>query len=216
MAACRARRAPEPAALMYGLQPIANGIFQWRWFSEPHGYDFNGHLIVHPECHICIDPVEPGEGVMDQIGLKGVDLILITNRNHLRAAKEVKAVTQAPIVMHGADAAHAREQGGEIDSEIEPGDEVGPLEVVAVPGKSPGEIALYWRDRRLLIVGDAVVGDPPGALKLLPERVIDDMDQLKASVRGLLSLDIETILVGDGVPIMAGASAPLQALAETF
>ena len=67
-----------------------------------------------------------------------------------------------------------------------------------------------WGDKCL------VGGDPPGALKLLPERVIDDMDQLKASVRGLLSLDIDTILVGDGVPIMEGASAPLQALVETF
>lgn len=203
-------------ALMYGIQPIADGIFQWRWFSEPHGYDFNGHLIVHPECHICIDPVEPGEGVMDQIGLKGVDVILITNRNHLRAAGEVKAVTQAPIVMHAADAAHARAQGGHIDSEIEPGDEVGPLEVVGVPGKSPGEIAFYWRERRLLIVGDAVVGDPPGALKLLPERVVDDMDRLKASVRELLSLDVDTLLVGDGVPIMENARQPLQALVATF
>ena len=57
---------------------------------------------------------------------------------------------------------------------------------------------------------------PAGGLKLLPERVIDDMDQLKASVRGLLSLEVETLLVGDGVPIMQNASAPLRALVETF
>ncbi|MDJ0950001.1 MAG: hypothetical protein QNJ94_13875 [Alphaproteobacteria bacterium] len=198
------------------MQELLDGIFRWTWFSEPHGYEFNGHLVAHPGCHICVDPVPPGEGEMDKIENKGVDVILLTNRNHLRAANEVKVVTGAPILMHPADIAHAREQGGEIDDPIEPGDEVGPFEVIGVPGKSPGEIAFLWRNRRLLLVGDCVVGDPPGALKLLPERVIDDLDQLKASVRALLELDVEALLVGDGEPILTGAGAKLKALVDGF
>ncbi len=27
------------------------------WFSEPHGYNFNGYLVRHVEGTLCIDPV---------------------------------------------------------------------------------------------------------------------------------------------------------------
>jgi len=37
-----------------------------------------------------------------------------------------------------------------------------PLTIVAVPGKSSGEVALHWPERELLIVGGAVIGNPPG------------------------------------------------------
>ena len=41
------------------MREILNEIFTWPWFSEPHGYNFNGHLIRHGEGNLCIDPVEP-------------------------------------------------------------------------------------------------------------------------------------------------------------
>jgi len=28
---------------------VLDHIFTWAWFSEPHGYDFNGHQIRHAE-----------------------------------------------------------------------------------------------------------------------------------------------------------------------
>ena len=37
---------------------IVADIFTWAWFSEPHGYDFNGHLVRHAEGNLCIDPVQ--------------------------------------------------------------------------------------------------------------------------------------------------------------
>jgi hypothetical protein len=39
-----------------------------------------------------------------------------------------------------------------------------------VPGKSPAEIALHWPEREILLVEDAVVGDPPGRCKLYRKR----------------------------------------------
>lgn len=88
--------------------------------------------------------------------------------------------------------------------------------VVSVPGKSPGEIAFHWPERRLLIVGDAVIGNPPGRCGLLREAVMDDPPRLRGSVRGLLDLDFDTLLVGDGVPILQDAKARLGELAESF
>jgi hypothetical protein len=67
-----------------------------------------------------------------------------------------------------------------------------------------------------LLVGDAIVGNPPGRCKLLPEKVMDDPPCLRESVRGLLALDFETLLVGDGEPILQSAKERLRELVETF
>mgnify|MGYP001616224007 CR=1 FL=1 len=88
--------------------------------------------------------------------------------------------------------------------------------VVGVPGKSPGEVALHWPERRILIVGDAVIGNPPAHCGLLPEKVMDDPQRLRASVRALLALDFDTLLPGDGEPILQGAKERLKELVDTF
>jgi len=194
------------------MRGVVPGVLTWAWFSEPHGYDFNGTLVLHEDGNLCIDPVEPAEGVLDQLAERGVAQILISNRNHARAANDVRERTGARVAIHPADAAYAKEQGLQIDAELVVGQRVGPFSIVGVPGKSPGEIALHDAARRLLIVGDALIGNPPGELSLLRDRVLDDPGLLRRSVRGLLELDFDTVLVGDGVPILEGGREQLRAL----
>ena len=88
--------------------------------------------------------------------------------------------------------------------------------VVAVPGKSPGEVALHWPERRILIVGDCVIGKPPGRCGVLAEKVMDDPPRLRRSVRNLLALEFDTLIVGDGVPILHGAKERLAELVGSF
>lgn len=198
------------------MREILSDIFTWPWYSESHGYNFNGHLIRHAEGNLCIDPVEPGEEGLDEIAHLGVTRILLTNRNHSRAANKVRERSGARIAIHPDDAAHARDQGTVLDDALAVGTTVGPLVVVGAPGKSPGEVALHWSERRLLIVGDAVIGNPPGRCGLLREHVMDDPHRLRQSVRRLLDLDFDTLLVGDGQPIVEGAKARLEELVATF
>jgi glyoxylase-like metal-dependent hydrolase (beta-lactamase superfamily II) len=198
------------------MREILTDIFTWPWFSQPHGYNFNGHFIRHADGNLCIDPVEPSDEVIEELVSHGVARTLLTNRNHSRAANKVRARTGSRTAIHAADAPHARNEGAELDDELKPGDKVGPFVVVGVPGKSPGEIALHWPERKILLVGDAIVGDPPGRCKLLPEKVVDDPARLRESVRALLALDFETLLVGDGEPIPQFAKERLRELVETF
>jgi glyoxylase-like metal-dependent hydrolase (beta-lactamase superfamily II) len=198
------------------MREVVSGIYTWPWFSAPHGYNFNGHLIRHAGGNLCIDPVEPAEEDLNEIARHGVARILLTNRNHSRAANKIRARTGARTAIHPADAPHARSQSAELDDELNIGDKVGPLVVVGVPGKSPGEVALHWPERKILIVGDAVVGDPPGGCKLLPEKVVDDPARLRESVRSLLALDFDILLPGDGAPILQGAKEQLRELVDTF
>ena len=198
------------------MRELIEDIFTWPWFSEPHGYNFNGHFIRHADGNFCIDPVEPSADVLDAIADLGVARILLTNRNHSRAANAVRARTGATTAIHPEDAAHARDQGTKLDADLHIGEQVGPVIVIGVPGKSLGEIALYWPGRRILIVGDAVIGNPAGRCGLLSETVMDDPALLRESVGKLLQLDFETLLVGDGEPILQDAKQRLTELVESF
>jgi glyoxylase-like metal-dependent hydrolase (beta-lactamase superfamily II) len=198
------------------MKEILAGIFTWPWFSVPHGYNFNGYFIRHEGGNLCIDPVEPTENDFAELARYGVARILLTNRNHSRAANKVSARTGARIAIHAADAPHARSEGAELDDELHIGEKIGPLTVIGANGKSPGEVVLHWPERKILIVGDAVVGDPPGRCKLLPEKVVDDLPRLRESVRSLLALDFDILIPGDGEPILQSAKERLGELVNTF
>jgi glyoxylase-like metal-dependent hydrolase (beta-lactamase superfamily II) len=198
------------------METIATDIRTWSWFSTPHGYNFNGLLISHPQGNICIDPVEASAADLEEIVRAHPTRVLLTNRNHVRAANQLRERTGARVAIHPADAPYARGQSAVIDDELRVGERVGPLTVFAVPGKSPGEIALHWPERKILIVGDAVIGNPPGRCSLLREAVLDDPPRLRESVRKLLAIDFDTLLFGDGVSIMSGARDRLRELVATF
>ncbi len=194
------------------MREIVAGIWTWPWFSAPHGYAFNGHLVLWPEGNVCIDPVDGGPGVLDGLAERGVAVIAVTNRNHVRMANVVRERTGARTLVHPDDAGYAREQGAVVDGALAPGARLGPFVVVAVPGKSPGEVALHWPERRILLVGDAIIGNPPGQCAFLRDKVMDDPPRLRASVRALLALDFDTLLVGDGASIVGGAKEQVARL----
>ena len=198
------------------MREILTGIFTWPWFSEPHGYNFNGHFIGHAGGNLCVDPVEPSDEDLAELARQGVARILITNRNHSRAANKIRARTGARTAIHPADAPHARKEGAVLDDELNPSDKVGPFVVIDSPGKSLGEVVLHWPERKILLVGDALVGDPPGKCKLLPDKVVDDPARFRDSARSLLDLDFDILLVGDGVPILSSAKERLRELVMTF
>ena len=198
------------------MHEILPDIFTWSWFSEPHGYNFNGYLIRHAEGNVCIDPVQPGDQDLVDVERIGVGRILLTNRNHSRASNLVRERTGASVFIHPDDAPHALGQGTVVDGELLIGEKVGPLVVEPAPGKSPGEVVLHWPERGLLIVGDAVIGNPPGRCALLREKVMDDPSRLRISLRNLLELDFDVLLFGDVTPIVHDAKARLRELVQTF
>jgi glyoxylase-like metal-dependent hydrolase (beta-lactamase superfamily II) len=198
------------------METILGDVLTWSRFSEPHGYNFNSLLIHHRDGNLCIDPVEPNDEVLSELVRIRVSRILLTNRNHVRAANRIRERTGARSYIHPDDAAYAKAQGALLDGEFHTGEKIGPLEVISVSGKSPGEVAFLWPERRCLIVGDAVVGDPRGRFKLLPEKVMDDPPRLRRSIQQLLALDFDSVLVGDGVSIIGKAKDSLKELVDSF
>jgi len=199
------------------MDEIVPDIWMWSWFSERHKYNFNGYFVRYPTCTLCVDPVEMSNEVLSEIAGQQVTCVVLTNRNHVRATNKVRERTSAQVFIHPADAAYAITQGAIIDDYLEVGQKLGPFHVLPAYGKSPGEVALHWPERKVLIVGDACVGNPPGECALLPDRVMDDPVALRRSLRRLATeVDFDALLVGDGTPMVSGGRAALQALVASF
>ena len=84
--------------------------------------------------------------------------------------------------MHSEDAdalSVSVEQMVEDEEEIVPG-----LECIHLRyGKSPGELALYWPERKLVLVGDLVVGAPLGRVSLLMDEKLADPPRAALELR---------------------------------
>jgi glyoxylase-like metal-dependent hydrolase (beta-lactamase superfamily II) len=99
-----------------------------------------------------------------------------------------------------------------VDRPLREGDQVGPLEVMHIPGHTPGHLAFHWEQRGVLAVGDAVATWPrvdagwPG-FNL-------NEGQYRASLKRLAQIEAEVIAVGHGEPLRERGSERIQALAE--
>ena len=197
------------------MKTIAPGIQQWSFFSQDKQLDFNGLLLTINDHCILVDP--PPMDAADRTAiLKGrtVDYILLTNRDHVREAeacrREFKAKvyapeTDAPLMEIAIDKTYK-------DGELLPGG----LWVIHLKNmKSPGESALFLdRGKGYLILGDSLIGKPPGQLNLLSADKFADVSKAKESLTRLLKYNFDAVLVGDGTSILSGAKEAVRRAVE--
>jgi glyoxylase-like metal-dependent hydrolase (beta-lactamase superfamily II) len=195
------------------LREIVPGIHVWSLFSEERGTAFNGFAIETPEGAVLVDPVDPAEQGWERLDeLAPYVGVYVTNRNHSRAAAEFRSRYDAPVRIHEADAEQAEVDA---DQTLRGGETVaGTIELVNVPGKSPGELAFFVPGKRALIVGDLVIGVPAGELSTYPEQALDDPDELRRSAASLLGLQFDALLLCDGEPLVKGGKDALRRFVE--
>jgi glyoxylase-like metal-dependent hydrolase (beta-lactamase superfamily II) len=99
-----------------------------------------------------------------------------------------------------------------VDTELRGGDTLDgwpePVEVLHVPGHTPGSIALHLPASRVLFCGDTIM-IRDGRAMLGPFSL--DRDQAIASFHRLAALDVQTLCVPHGDPVSPGAWALLLA-----
>jgi glyoxylase-like metal-dependent hydrolase (beta-lactamase superfamily II) len=102
-----------------------------------------------------------------------------------------------------------------IDRELGDGDELGfgdGAVAVAVPGHTPGSVAIYLPRHQVLFAGDAAARRPDGPAMCGVFNV--DRAQAAASFRRLAGLDVAVACFGHGEPLTDAATATLRSAAE--
>ena len=195
------------------MDEILKDVYIWSVFSEEKKLDFNGYLIPtqHPLFgNVVIDPPPISDLDLAQMETLGsVEQILITNRNHTRWSRELQGKFNAEIRMNSADV-----QSEDMISDHNFGDGdmlAGFLKAIVIPdNKSPGETALYWEERKILFVGDALIGKPLGEVSLLPPEKYAEIEKARAGIQVLDDLNFDSLLMGDGDPIPAGGKEAIE------
>jgi uncharacterized cupin superfamily protein len=166
---------------------------------------FNSYLIRRSEGNVLVDPLAAPDDELAAIdAMGGVALIVVTNRDHERKARDYAARFGAKIAASTGDAPLL---AGPVDIILREGDEpfAGAFVIAFTGLKSPGEIALHFPRYKAAIVGDALWGDPAGTVRLLPDSKLLDPKAAVLSLRKLWALKLETLLVGDGACIFGDA-----------
>ena len=87
---------------------------------------------------------------------------------------------------------------------------------VHTPGHTPGHLAYWHPERRVLIAGDALGSRLRGEIRAPLGAFSVDNRAVVASVRKLAALEPDVICFGHGPEITGGAAAALHSLARTL
>ncbi|MCC6140658.1 MAG: hypothetical protein IT389_08585 [Nitrospira sp.] len=193
------------------MKPLLPSIWQWSWFSDEKQIDFNGLFLTVGEHKILVDPPPMTAAASTMIRRNGpVDYIIVTNRDHVRESAAVQAEFKCQLFVPEADAAQMDVQATKTfkDQELLPG---GIWVVHLKDQKSPGESALFIQQGKgVLILGDALIGKPAGALSMLPAEKYADREKAREGLRRLLKYSFDSVLAGDGASILTGAKPILE------
>ena len=188
---------------------IAPGLRRWTAFHD-HWEEVVGSLAVETsDGLVLIDPIDPpGE-------VAAADHVLITVYWHGRStgtlgAKRVwaSARSERPLKSRGIEVTDPFRAGNALPGGIR-----------AFQTARSAEVVYWLPDQRAVVVGDVLLG--AGAkprptsepLRLCPERWLGKgtHDDLRRTLRPLLDLPVERVLVSHGEPILSGGKQALAA-----
>ncbi|NJN81847.1 MAG: MBL fold metallo-hydrolase [Caldilineaceae bacterium] len=97
-----------------------------------------------------------------------------------------------------------------VDKFLHGGERLGSLEVIHAPGHSPGHLAFYLPESRVLFTGDAVVTSPK-FMGGWPGFALNARQQAE-TLRKLADYDAKILAVGHGEPILRNGQERLRTL----
>jgi glyoxylase-like metal-dependent hydrolase (beta-lactamase superfamily II) len=163
---------------------------------------------------VVIDAPHDAQAIAAVIGDRKVVAIACTHAHddHVRAAPELAALTDAPVLLHPDDQVvwELTHTDRAPDAALADGDRIDvagiSLEVLHTPGHAPGAVCFHAPALGALFSGDTLFAGGPGATG----RSYSDFDTIVASIRDrLLTLPPETVVhTGHGDTTTIGDEAP--------
>jgi glyoxylase-like metal-dependent hydrolase (beta-lactamase superfamily II) len=197
------------------LNELAPGIFHWTAVHPNLGVDVSSYYVA--DAGTLIDPLTPGEGVEWFDGDRRPQLVVLTNRHHLRHSERFAEAYAIPITCHQAGLHEFSDGPG-----VRPfswGDELASgITALKVDAICDEETALRIDvGDGFLSIADAVINYD--GLGFVPDQYIgDDPEAVKASIREamapLLDEPFDSILPAHGEPIVGGGKEALRRFVE--
>ncbi|TFG05454.1 MAG: MBL fold metallo-hydrolase [Promethearchaeota archaeon] len=146
---------------------------------------------------------------------KPLSLILITHHHvdHVANIKKIRTTTGSKLAFHELEASLIR---AEPDFLLEDGMKLSPceMEVIHLPGHTPGNISIYLPYQKAIMIGDSIFDEngliPP------PKMYCTDFEQAKTSIQKLLTYDFTTLFLSHGRPMVQEAYAAVENLVNSL
>jgi hypothetical protein len=211
------------------MQRLGEGLWRWtarhpEWHPGEFGAEVACFAAQADETTLLIDPLLPEDehaaSVLDTIDVVVADrvAILITIPYHVRSSEELsrRYAKHAETTIHGHRACTKRLKDESAFREIEPGVQLpGGVTAHTIGKPRRYEMPLHLPSHDALVFGDAVA-ETEGRLVMWATDKVDDKvasfyrDRFAPSLRPLLELRAENVLVTHGQPILGGGTQALR------
>jgi len=188
------------------VESIAPGLRRWTAWHEEWKDEVASLAVDTDDGVVLIDPIDPPRG------LARADHVLLTVFWHGRSASDVPG---AAVWASKRGVRRLQNRGVQVSGTTEDGALPGGIR--AIPTARDSEVVYWLPHQKAVVVGDVLLGagakpkatDDP--LRLCPERWLDGSshNQLRDSLRPLLELPVQRVLVSHGQPILRGGKKAL-------
>ena len=200
---------------------IEPGLWRWTAYHEEWRNDVGCVYCETDDGIVLVDPLVPPEDAerfwraldrdVERAG-GGVD-VLLTVFWHVRSTAAIQARYGARAWAATASWAAVARRTKTVIEPFRPGDRL-PGGVEAFRTARRTEVAFWLPERRSLVPGDVLLGDDAGGVRMCPESWLPGSTrhrELAESLRPLLDLPVERVLVSHGEPVLRDGLKALAA-----
>jgi glyoxylase-like metal-dependent hydrolase (beta-lactamase superfamily II) len=206
------------------VQELADGLWRWTTF-HPEWKQVVGCVYYEAaDAVVLIDPLVP-EDEADRFW-KALDRdvetagkpvhVLVTVFWHTRSSKEVAERYDAGIWAPSRGRAAIERRAGAVTDAYAAGHPL-PGGVVPYATARAAEVVFWIPKHRAVVPGDVILGADGGGLRLCPRSWLPDkveLAKLAESLRPLLELRAQRVIVSHGEPVLARGHAALQRILD--
>ncbi len=200
---------------------IVPGLWRWTGYHEEWKEDVGSVYCETKDGVVLVDPIVPPEasdrfwraldGDVERVGAPVH--VLVTIFWHTRSTEAIVARYGARVWAPSRGRAAVARRAGTVTDAFQVGDRL-PDEIEAF-ATSRGTEVVYWiGPQRALVPGDVLLGDGRGGIRMCPESWLQtggSHAQLAESLRPLLHLPVERVLLSHGEPVLEGGNKALAA-----
>ena len=193
------------------VEKIRDGLWRWTaphpdWKPDSEGWERDVGCVYYegPDAVVLIDPLVPADGAdrfweaLDRDVEKAALPVVVLRTVHWHQRSIDEVVARYPAARSAAES--------------------GPLPAGVEAHRMAKDETIFWiPEHRALVPGDVLLGTPDGGMRPCPDSWLPEGtsgEDLRQSLRPLLDLPVEMVLLSHGRPILSGGREALAAALE--